>query len=56
MPESRENVDAALVAAMATGDEAAFSALYRRYLPLVTRWCLRETGNRELDPVKVQTP
>ena len=22
--------------------------LYRRYLPVVLRWCLRETGNREL--------
>jgi RNA polymerase sigma-70 factor (ECF subfamily) len=40
--------DAVLVAAIACGDEAAFSALYRRYLPLVTRWCLRETANREL--------
>ena len=40
--------DAVLVAAIARGDEAAFSALYRRYLPLVTRWCLRETGDREL--------
>jgi RNA polymerase sigma-70 factor (ECF subfamily) len=40
--------DAALVMAMAQSDEDAFSTLYRRYLPLVTRWCLRETGNREL--------
>lgn len=40
--------DAALVVAMAQGDEDAFSTLYRRYLPLVTRWCLRETGSREL--------
>ena len=43
-----DSEDAALVAAMATGDDAAFSTLYRRYLPLVTRWCLRETGNAEL--------
>ena len=36
------------MAAVTRGDEAAFSALYRRYLPLVTRWCLRQTGSREL--------
>jgi RNA polymerase sigma factor (sigma-70 family) len=30
------------------GDEAAFAAIYRRYLPLVLRWCWRETRNREL--------
>lgn len=33
---------------MARGDEAAFTILYKRYLPLVLRWCLRETGNREV--------
>ena len=48
MPWSGEDADAALVAGVAAGDEAAFSTLYRRYLPLVTRWCLRETRNREL--------
>jgi RNA polymerase sigma-70 factor, ECF subfamily len=42
------DADAALVAGVAAGDEDAFSVLYRRFLPLVTRWCLRETGNREL--------
>ena len=40
--------DAALVAAVAAGDDDAFATLYRRYLPLVARWCLRETGNREV--------
>jgi RNA polymerase sigma factor (sigma-70 family) len=40
--------DAAVLDAVARGDEAAFSRLYRRYLPLVVRWCMRETGNREL--------
>ncbi|MDQ6806567.1 MAG: RNA polymerase sigma factor, partial [Actinomycetota bacterium] len=30
------------------GDDAAFGSLYSRYLPLVLRWSLRETGNREL--------
>lgn len=48
MSVSGDNEDAALVHAMAHGDEDAFSTLYRRYLPLVTRWCLRETGSREL--------
>ncbi len=33
---------------MARGDAEAFSALYRLYLPLVLRWCLRETRNREV--------
>jgi RNA polymerase sigma-70 factor (ECF subfamily) len=37
-----------LVAAMGAGDEDAFSLLYRRYLPLVLRWCLRESRNREV--------
>jgi RNA polymerase sigma factor (sigma-70 family) len=45
---SGDGGDAALIAAMAEGDEDAFSSFYRRYLPLVTRWCLRETGSREL--------
>ena len=34
--------------AVAARDEVAFVTLYRRYLPAVLRWCLRETGNREL--------
>jgi len=33
---------------IARGDDAAFTALYRTYLPLVLRWCLRATGDREL--------
>lgn len=37
-----------LVAAVAARDEAAFTVLYRRFLPVVLRWCLRETGNREI--------
>lgn len=40
--------DAVLVARIARGDEAAFSVIYRRYLPLVVRWSLRHTGNREV--------
>lgn len=42
------DLDRGLVAAMAAGDEDAFDRVYRRYLPLVVRWCLRETRNREL--------
>jgi RNA polymerase sigma-70 factor (ECF subfamily) len=40
--------DARLVLATAGGDDAAFSRHYRRYLPLVLSWCVRETGDREL--------
>lgn len=48
MMSSVDDHDATLVAAVARGDEDAFVSLYRRYLPLLLRWCLRETGNREL--------
>jgi len=34
--------------AVAAGDAAAFGVLYRRHLPVVLRWCLRQTGNREV--------
>jgi RNA polymerase sigma factor (sigma-70 family) len=40
--------DARLVALVAKGDDSAFALLYRRYLPLVVRWSLRKTRNREL--------
>jgi RNA polymerase sigma factor (sigma-70 family) len=40
--------DHALVADLAAGDREALAALYRMYLPLVLRWCLRATGDREL--------
>lgn len=48
MAESAAIADARLVAEIARGDDAAFALIYRRYLPVVLRWCLRETGNREL--------
>ena len=48
MGESTNDRDGELVAAMASGDEDAFVALYRRYMPILVRWCLREAGNREL--------
>jgi RNA polymerase sigma factor (sigma-70 family) len=44
MPEVE---DAELVARVAGGDTAAFATLYRTYLPLVLRWSLRATGDRE---------
>ena len=40
--------DAQLVLRIAQGDRAAFDALYAVYLPLVLRWALRATGDREL--------
>jgi RNA polymerase sigma-70 factor (ECF subfamily) len=48
MSEQTQDLDAALVAAIAARDETAFTVLYRRYLPVVLRWCLRETDNREI--------
>lgn len=45
-PESAD--DATLLAAAARGDERAFEAFYRRYLPAVTGFHLRRTGRREL--------
>jgi RNA polymerase sigma factor (sigma-70 family) len=40
--------DGELIARVAAGDRVAFATLYRTYLPLVLRWCLRATGDREL--------
>ena len=37
-----------MVARIGRGDAAAFERVYDRYLPLVLRWSLRETGNREV--------
>lgn len=37
-----------LVARVARGDEEAFAALYRVYLPLVLRWSVRAVGDPEL--------
>lgn len=44
----RVDGDADLLVRVAGGDEAAFAEIYRRYLPVVIRWCWRETRNREL--------
>jgi RNA polymerase sigma factor (sigma-70 family) len=40
--------DAQLVVQVGRGDRAAFEQLYAAYLPLVVRWSLRATGDREL--------
>jgi RNA polymerase sigma factor (sigma-70 family) len=48
MADGHGDEDADLVARIAAGDKAAFDAIYDRYLPLVLRWSLRETGNREV--------
>jgi RNA polymerase sigma factor (sigma-70 family) len=48
MTERSEHADGDLIVAIARGDDQAFASLYRGYLPLVVRWCLRETGDREL--------
>ncbi len=48
MAKTDDDDDEVLLVAAARGDDAAFGVLYRRYLPLVARWCLRETGSREL--------
>jgi RNA polymerase sigma factor (sigma-70 family) len=39
--------DAKLLQASASGDPEAFAAFYRRHLPLVLTFCLRQTGSRE---------
>jgi RNA polymerase sigma factor (sigma-70 family) len=43
-----ETDHAELVARVARGDDAAFGVIYQTYLPLVLRWCVRATGDREL--------
>jgi len=48
MPEWADDDEASLLTAVAGGDATAFGVLYRRHLPVVLRWCLRETGNREV--------
>jgi RNA polymerase sigma factor (sigma-70 family) len=40
--------DVELLARIARGDGVAAEELYDRYLSMVLRWSLRETGNREL--------
>ena len=44
----RTEDDAALLAASAAGDRAAFATLYRRHLGPVVGFLVIETGDREL--------
>ncbi len=48
MREREHDEEARLLADVAGGDGAAFGVLYRRYLPVVVRWCWVQTGDREL--------
>jgi RNA polymerase sigma-70 factor (ECF subfamily) len=48
MADTDEEQDAAIVAAVGRGDQDAFDEFYVRYLPLVVRWAVRETRNREV--------
>ncbi len=48
MADRASDPDVELVREIARGDDSAFAVFYRRYLPLVLRWCWRETRNREL--------
>jgi RNA polymerase sigma factor (sigma-70 family) len=40
--------DAQLLAGVAACDDRAFSAFYRRHLPLIVGWCVRRTRDPEL--------
>jgi RNA polymerase sigma factor (sigma-70 family) len=42
-----QRTDGELLAAVVAGDGAAFALFYRRHLPAVVRFLLRETGDRE---------
>ena len=44
---TRERTDGELLAAVVAGDGAAFATFYRRHLPTVVGFLLRETGDRE---------
>lgn len=48
MPRDRGRSDGELLKASVLGDGAAFAALYRRHLPGVVGYLLRETGDREV--------
>ena len=47
MPAEEHRTDAELLAAVTAGDGRAFSAFYRRHLPAVVAFLVRETGDRE---------
>ena len=47
MPLDTERSDGELLAAVVAGDGAAFAMFYRRHLPTIVGFLLRETGDRE---------
>lgn len=47
MPQDAQRTDGELLAAVVAGDAAAFATFYRRHLPGVVGFLLRETGDRE---------
>jgi RNA polymerase sigma factor (sigma-70 family) len=47
MPVEPNQTDGELLAAVVAGDGAAFATFYRRHLPTVVGFLLRETGDRE---------
>jgi RNA polymerase sigma-70 factor, ECF subfamily len=47
MPLSAERTDGELLSAVVAGDGAAFATFYRRHLPAVVAFLVRETGDRE---------
>ena len=47
MAPDLQRTDGELLAAVVAGDGAAFAAFYRRHLPTVVGFLLRETGDRE---------
>jgi RNA polymerase sigma-70 factor (ECF subfamily) len=48
MAAETERTDGDLLAAVASGDGAAFAVFYRRHLPAVVGFLVRETGDREV--------
>jgi RNA polymerase sigma factor (sigma-70 family) len=48
MADSEHEEETRLLTATARGDGVAFGVVYRRYLPIVVRWCWAQTGDREL--------
>jgi RNA polymerase sigma-70 factor (ECF subfamily) len=47
MTRASEATDGELLAAVVAGDGQAFASFYRRHLPVVVAFLLRETGDRE---------
>jgi RNA polymerase sigma factor (sigma-70 family) len=47
MPHPAQRTDGELLSAVVKGDGASFATFYRRHLPTVVAFLLRETGDRE---------